>query len=164
MKKYLFLYLIAVVIFLFSFTKLIAEPEKNLVPADSTKEFTVRNATKAILYSAFIPGGGQVYNKEYVKAGVAFGLELTFLGSGIYYQVQREKAWDDYTQSDSQQDYDRYNDFHLKSQSMYWWFFAVKFLSVVDAYVDAKLFNYDKKKRQLELELGSSSISLNYKF
>jgi len=162
MKKIQIAFILITIIILLPYFNLKAE--QKVQSPDSTVEFTGKNATKAILYSAFIPGGGQFYNGKYIKAGATFGLELAFLGSGIYYQIKRENAWDDYIESGNQQDYYTYNDYHIKSQSMYWWFFAVKFVSVVDAYVDAKLFNYDKKKRQLELELEGNSISLNFRF
>ncbi|MBS3741263.1 MAG: hypothetical protein KGY75_06280 [Candidatus Cloacimonetes bacterium] len=162
MKKIQIAFILITIIILLPYFNLKAE--QKVQSPDSTVEFTGKNATKAILYSAFIPGGGQFYNEKYIKAGATFSLELAFLGSGIYYQIKRENAWDDYIESGNQQDYDTYNDYHIKSQSMYWWFFAVKFVSVVDAYVDAKLFNYDKKKRQLELELEANSISLNFRF
>lgn len=164
MKKDVILKATIAIILLLNCSGLMAENLQKNSTAEVTEKHTGRNATKAIIYSAIIPGGGQVYNNDYLKAGIAMGVELTFLGSGIYYQVQSNKAWDDYEESGNQQDYNQYNDYHLKSQSMYWWFFSVKFLSVVDAYVDAKLFNYDKKKRKLDLELGNNSISLNYKF
>jgi hypothetical protein len=36
------------------------------------------NPTHAMLYSAFIPGGGQIYNHAYVKAGIVIGIQATF--------------------------------------------------------------------------------------
>lgn len=164
MRKNYLLFLTFIFIFLASPLLLQAQPKTESAQADTLAEFTGRDATKAILYSAFIPGGGQFYNKKYVKSGIVLGLETVFLGTGIYYQIKREQAWDDYAQSGDQADYDHYNDYHIKSQSMYWWFFAVKFMSVLDAYVDAKLYNYNEKKRQLELRLETNSVSINYRF
>lgn len=149
---------------LFLAGSLLSQTNYQINNSDSTDSYTGKSGTKAIIYSALIPGGGQIYNDKYIKAGVAVGLEVLFLGSGIYYQVEGDKAWDKYEQTGDTTYYNEYSDYHLKSQSMLWWFFSVKFLSVLDAYVDAKLYNYDSKKRQLELELSGNSISLNYRF
>ncbi|MFA7017066.1 MAG: DUF5683 domain-containing protein, partial [Candidatus Cloacimonadaceae bacterium] len=42
------------------------------------------NPTRAMLYSALIPGGGQVYNKAYVKAGIVVGLQAWNVGRVFY--------------------------------------------------------------------------------
>lgn len=40
---------------------------------------------KAALYSALIPGGGQIYNKKWLKAPIVWGLEGTAIGMIAYY-------------------------------------------------------------------------------
>jgi len=164
MSKYLTFAILVLTINLLLTDALLSQTDYQINKNDTSDSFTGRSGTKAIIYSALIPGGGQIYNDRYIKAGIAIGLEALFLGSGIYYQIEGNKAWDKYEETGDDNFYNDYSDYHLKSQSMLWWFFSMKFLSVLDAYVDAKLFNYDSKKRQLELELSGSSISLNYRF
>ena len=129
----------------------------NLLFGKETKELSERNATKAMLYSLIIPGGGQFYNKKYAKSAVVFATEAIMIGSAIDYHIKMNDAWD----KGNQADYDKFYD---KRQNMYWWLGAIKFLSVVDAFVDAKLYNYDEKKKKIELRFKGNTVSLNYKF
>ncbi|MDR3327442.1 MAG: DUF5683 domain-containing protein [Prevotellaceae bacterium] len=51
---------------------------------DSTS-YMLRSPLKASLYSAVIPGLGQIYNKKYIKAPIALGLIGTGIGFVSYY-------------------------------------------------------------------------------
>ncbi|HOE91957.1 MAG TPA: DUF5683 domain-containing protein, partial [Candidatus Cloacimonadota bacterium] len=51
-----------------------------------------------------------------------------------------------------------------KRQSSYWWIGITTFLSITDAYVDAHLYNFDVKKKEVELRFSASSLTLSYKF
>jgi len=77
---------------------------------------------KAALYSAIIPGGGQIYNKRYWKAPIIWGLE----GYAIYHL----------TKSISKS---------ARSQKDLAWilFSAAHLLNVVEAFVDRHLINFD---------------------
>jgi len=67
------------------------------------KVTTRRNPGMAILWSALIPGGGQYYNKQYIKGAIFSALEvgglITFLVSGpsyyydYYYGYWYEDGW-----------------------------------------------------------------------
>ncbi|RKX71674.1 hypothetical protein DRP43_02285 [candidate division TA06 bacterium] len=123
-----------------------------------------RNATKAMLYSLFIPGGGQFYNKKYIKSAIGFTAESILFGFTLHYHIKMNDAYSKYEQSHSQLDYDKYSIFYEKQQSMLWWIGAMKFLSIVDAFVDAKLYNFNEKKKKVELRFEGNSVSLNYRF
>lgn len=123
-----------------------------------------RNSTKAMLLSTFLPGGGQFYNHKPLKASLYLTLESSLLGFGIYYSVKMNNAFDDYQQTQDETDYREYIDYNGKSQNLIWWFAAVKFISVVDAYVDAKLYNFDSEKRKIDLRFKKSGFSVSYKF
>ena len=132
---------------------------------DSRQEIlTERNATKAMLYSLLIPGGGQFYNKKYLKSAVEFTAESILIGFTLYYHTKMNNAFDKYEQTFNQEDYHNYSNLYEKRQSMLWWLSAIKFLSVIDSFVDAKLYNFNEKKKKIELKFEGNNISLSYRF
>ncbi len=124
---------------------------------------TGRSSTKALLWS-IIPGGGQIYNKQYVKAGIDILAESLLLGTAIQYHIEMNDAYSLYEQTHSQAYYNEYNYYYQQRQNMLWWWATVKLLAVLDAYVDAKLFNFNEKKKKLDLEFEGLGMSLRYNF
>jgi hypothetical protein len=130
-----------------------------------SEDIPKKNATKAMLYSLVIPGGGQFYNQKYLKAGIDFAAESILIGYTLHYHIKMNDAYDKYKQNPEMPNYyDEYSRYYEKRQSIFWWFGAVKFMSVVDAFVDAKIYNYEEKKRKIELRFGGDKVSLNYRF
>jgi TM2 domain-containing membrane protein YozV len=122
---------------------------------------------KATLWSAAIPGAGQFYNGSYIKAGVFFASEATFVGMAIYHNDQAQMyAGEARNTLPPQQDYylGLAQQYHDKRQSDYWWIGTTTFLSVVDAFVDASLYNFAVKKKEIHLKYDDRKISLEYKF
>lgn len=58
------------------------EPEYSASPASS------RNVVLALGMSAVVPGAGQVYNKQWVKAAVAVGIEAALIAGYFVYRAQ----------------------------------------------------------------------------
>ncbi|APD05790.1 hypothetical protein UJ101_00238 [Flavobacteriaceae bacterium UJ101] len=103
-------------LFLFSFSQEITDSiseketliveESSPIIAKDTIEFTgniakdieekFRSPQKAALYSAVLPGLGQIYNKKYLKAGAALALIGTGIGFTAYYQGQYQDFRDGY--------------------------------------------------------------------
>ena len=134
----------------------------NLIAED--KPFnTGRSSTKALLWS-IIPGGGQIYNKQYVKAGIDILAESLLLGTAIQYHIEMNDAYSLYEETHNQAYYDEYNYYYQQQQNMLWWWATVKLLAVLDAYVDAKLFNFNEKKKKLDLEFEGLGMTLRYNF
>ena len=142
------------------------------VPADSLKKeidqkIWVPNPTKATWLALVIPGGGQIYNRKYWKLPIFYGgfagcaYALTW-NSKMYkdYSTAYKDAMNGNMQSSSITDllppgykisetqlkellrkrkdtYRRYRDLSIFA------FIGVYLLSVVDAYVDAELSNFD---------------------
>lgn len=142
------------------------------VPADSLKKeidqkIWVPNPTKATWLALVIPGGGQIYNRKYWKlpifyggfAGCAYALTWnskmykdysTAYKDAMNGNMQSSSITDllppGYTVSESQlkellrkrkDTYRRYRDLSIFA------FIGVYLLSVIDAYVDAELSNFD---------------------
>lgn len=106
-----------------------------------------RTPTGALLRSAAFPGWGQFYNRKYIKGLVVMGGEGYCIVQAIRYWDLADQAYDRYSrQSDYYMrswyyyDYDFYKD----RRDLYLWLSGVSmFLSMIDAYVDAHLANFD---------------------
>ena len=94
-----------------------------------------KNPTGAMLRSIFFPGWGQYYNGKYLKALLVFGLEAGFIGAAVYYN---QRAHDDQESAEGRAFYaDQRN-------TNYWRTGLVILLSMLDAYVDAHLSDFDE--------------------
>jgi hypothetical protein len=97
-----------------------------------------------------LPGFGQIYNQSYWKAPVVWGLEYYF------YSVYRHQ---DKLYKESKAAYDttitsavpegsanarNIRDFYRNQRNLFGWYMVITYvLNVVDAYVDAALFNFE---------------------
>jgi len=126
------------------------------------------NPTHAMLYSAFIPGGGQIYNKAYVKAGVVIGVQAYLLGSVLYkdakVQDYKEKLQNESDAYLVQYYRDRRDEYRERRTSDIWWMGITAALSVLDAYVDAHLSDFDAEKEKLHLRFEGDTLQLQYHF
>lgn len=126
------------------------------------------NPTHAMLYSAFIPGGGQIYNKAYVKAGVVIGMQSYLIGTALYHDAKlddfKDKASsssDAYLKEHYRQRADEYKE---KRTSDIWWIGITAALSVIDAYVDAHLADFESQKNKLRLRFEDETLALQIRF
>jgi len=84
----------------------------------------------AVLRSAVLPGWGQVYTHQYIKAGVVFTVNAALLWTVLDY----DRQWND-TKNESFRD----------KRNQYMWYLGLAYiLTLVDAYVDASLFGFDE--------------------
>ncbi len=124
--------------------------------------------SEAMLYSTFIPGGGQVYNGAYAKAGLVIGLQAYLIGTTIH----NDSKMDDYrsraanaTDSYNFQYYtNRADEFEEKRTSGIWWIGITAALSMIDAYVDAHLADFEAKREKLHLQFQDDMLTLGYSF
>jgi len=83
----------------------------------------------AVLRSAVLPGWGQAYCRQYVKAGFTFSLDA-FLAYHIYWY---QKKW---TETNAK--------VYQGKRNLYTWYFSLAYLlTMMDAFVDAYLFKFD---------------------
>lgn len=89
---------------------------------DSTK---IKTPKKAALWS-ILPGGGQIYNGKYLKAGIIITLESL----AIWQSIENGKNYN----------IDNLNDTYLKDRNKYaWWAFFAHIYGLLDAVVDSHL-------------------------
>jgi hypothetical protein len=92
-----------------------------------------KSPTVAMIRSALLPGWGQWYNGQKWKALLVFGGEAALVGNAVYYNQRVAKS----TTDDERRFYRDVRGRFL------WWLLAVHLLNVLDAYVDAQLWDFD---------------------
>jgi hypothetical protein len=119
---------------------------------------------KAAALSLLIPGGGQFYNESYTKFGVVALAETSLLGYSLVSRIKAEDSYDEYLLSLTDTDYNKYVEYYSDSQNGLWWAGTLVFLSVIDAYVDAHLFDFEAKKRNIHLKFEENKMMLSWDF
>ena len=99
-----------------------------------------------------------------MKAGIDILAESLLIGTAINYRIKMNDAYSLYEQTHSQAHYDEYNYYYQQQQNMIWWWATVKLLALLDAYIDAKMYNFNEKKKKLDLEFEGLGMSLRYNF
>lgn len=124
--------------------------------------------TRAAIYSAVLPGGGQIYNQAYYKAGVVIGLQGYLLANAFYndhkaddYKALSAQASDTYSAELYRQSRKEYQQ---KRNSDIWWMGITMGLSVLDAWVDANLHDFDAQKNKVHLNFEDNKLQLEYRF
>lgn len=119
---------------------------------------------KAGLLSAVIPGGGQIYNKAYIKGSAIIIVEGLLLGYAIRNDDKAEKYYEEWKETESALSYYNYEKFYEKRDNDIWWLGIVIFLSTMDAVTDAYLHDFDYQKQKVRLKFEPKAISLEYRF
>jgi hypothetical protein len=140
-------------------------PEK--IDTASAKYFEDHSPQKAVIYSAILPGLGQVYNKKYWKVPIIYGgfyflayaLDLYhknymdykkgyahFIDSDsttLFYQ-QLDGIYLETTESNIKEQLSYYKDAYRRERDMtIIWMAGLYFLNIIDALVDAHFYDYD---------------------
>jgi len=121
---------------------------------------------KAVALSCIFPGGGQLYNGKYLKSGFIFAIEGSFIGLAAYHHLEAEKYYDRYrVNPDLNSDYYiEYKKYYERRQSDLFWIGTIIFLSAIDSYVDAHLFDFEEKKKKIHLKFEDNAVALVYNF
>jgi hypothetical protein len=99
-------------------------------PGELFSDTPVKSPWGAVARSAMLPGWGQLYNERYFKSVISFGICFDFARK-VYVYNQR------YQESGSPSD--------LERRVVNSWYLGLCYmLNMVDAYVDAYLYNFDK--------------------
>ena len=118
-------------------TLFVQDPEQIVVDAS-----TIKSPTGAMLRSLAVPGWGQFYNEKPLKGVVIAGGEIGLIANAILQNQWAQNATTPAAKA-----------FHRDNRGLsLWWLAGVMLYSVVDAYVDAHLYDFD----------SSTSLALNY--
>ena len=126
-----------------------------------------KNPVKAGLLSAVIPGAGQIYNEKYIKASTVVAIQAGLVGMTLYH----DKKMKDYkekvriSEGIAKIEYQvLYRDYYDKRQSYIFWVGASVFLSAIDAFVDAHLYDFNDKKNEVKLRFSEEKLTLSISF
>lgn len=110
--------------------------DSSRVPGDTTAiaPQSKKSPTAAVLRSLAIPGWGQYYNGQKIKAAIVLAAEIGEIGTAIYWDRQAKKT------SDPEAKF-IYQDY--RNQAL-WFLAGTIVLSMLDAYVDAHLADFDE--------------------
>lgn len=128
---------------------------------------TGKNPVKASLFSLLLPGGGQYYNESKIKSALFFSTETYFTAKLIYDHNKMNDYYDKALSTIGEEhqenawNYDRY---YAKRQNDLWWLGGIAFMSVIDAFIDAHLYNFDEEKRKIHLRFENKKVSVSYSF
>ena len=117
-----------------------------------------KSPTGAILRSAVIPGWGQIYNESYWKAPIVWGA----LGWFVYGWIESNNDYkfyrDKYLVSGLDSDLN-VREFYKDQRDLFAVYIGLTyFLNIIDAYVDAHLFDFD-----VVMDKNISQKQLNFK-
>lgn len=141
------------------FTITIGRSQEKTIPDNKIKTYQgkpyVHSPHKATIYSALVPGLGQVYNKKYWKLPIIYGATGIFIYAfdfnndqynkyrTAYVRMKNEEitSFEGYTDASTllriKDSYQRNRDLNVIVLA------AIYMLNIVDATVDAHLFDYD---------------------
>ncbi len=115
----------------------------------ASRPVKTKNPTGALLRSLVLPGWGQLYNEQYIKSALVVAAEGLLVAGAV---VEHRRAEDDHdiyqdlSQSDAVREaaWNRYSRRIDKRNTYLWYYAGFKFLSIIDAYVDAHLYRFDE--------------------
>jgi hypothetical protein len=117
-----------------------------------------QNPTVALFKSMFVPGLGQIGNRQYIKAGIVIGLETWFITSAVKHGRDASDFRDQFNQSSDINErnvlYNSYLDSKDQRNKFTWFAVIVTFISMFDAYSDAHLSGFPKDEEDRANDLG----------
>lgn len=101
-----------------------------------------------MLFSAIVPGGGQVYNRSYWKVPVVLGFGVYFvsewLSNNRRYLDYRDQYSATLAQASPNDNLRRVRDFYRDQRDAFAWYYLILYvINIADAYVDASLYDFN---------------------
>ena len=119
----------------------------------------------AVLLSAILPGLGQIYNESYIKAPIIWGIEGSLLAAWIFNNDRYKKYGNFFIQPPDlglKEQYRDTRDFYRDQRDLVTIYMSLVYLlNLVDAYVDAHLFDFTVKE---DLYTGTPMLGVKLKF
>lgn len=134
-------------------------PKKSSTLSDSLLIPPKKSPFGALVRSVAFPGWGQFYNKQPLKGSLVFATETTLLIAVAVEWKRRDEHLKVFNElpldsPDKAWEFELYQ-FHRDNRNLFIWSLAgVVFYSMLDAYVDAHLFNFKQEKiKEIDLSL-----------
>lgn len=138
----------------------------------------------ALIRSAIIPGWGQLYVKKPFKAAMFISLEAyhiyrTIEYNSIYQYVKDTKesvgvvVWNSLSETEKKEQVKNVTGYDLslntwrpreKRNKYAWWCFGIYIIGMLDAYVDAHLYNFPSDNIELAMDPQAKSVGINISF
>lgn len=122
-----------------------------------------------MLFSAVVPGAGQAYNESYWKVPIVLGFGAYF----SYHWLDNHRLYRDYRDLYQQslasgtpnENYRRVREFYKDQRDTFTWYLAILYvLNVVDAYVDASLYDFDVGDDLAVRALPRGGLQVQFRF
>jgi len=128
---------------------LFSQQDTTLTEETDTAFIMQKSPWLAVLQSAVVPGLGQIYNESYIKAPIIWGIAGSLVYGWIYNDDLYKKGKILYIQNPTE-NYKLYRDFYRDQRDLFTIYMGlVYFLNLVDAYVDAQLFDFNVEENFL---------------
>ncbi len=139
-----------------------------LVTLASLTALEISRPYRAGAYSLILPGGGQIYNKAYVKAGIVIGVQGYLIGTALHHNAKKKDFQSLANQTANPFDQQYYqlqaDDYADRLRSDYWWMGITTALSVIDAWIDAHLVDFEAEKERIHLHFEDGQVGLQFRF
>lgn len=129
-----------------------------------SEEQVAKSPWIAGLLSLTVPGGGQLYNGSWAKFGTAVAIEGTLISMVLYHNKKSNDYYNKYENTLDENYYTKYNNNYYKKQNDLWWLGITVFISTLDAFVDAHLYNFEMEKKKIHLMFDGEILSFRYNF
>ena len=140
-------------------------------PRKKGRQFRMKKSPAiAVLLSAVVPGAGQLYNQSYWKTPIIWGL-VGYFGYEYFRQNNLYKDYRDlYSQSqleippEGNLSYKSLREFYRDQRNDFVWYFTIVYvINLIDAYIDAHLFDFDVREEKLT-RFGDADKTYRLKF
>jgi len=124
-----------------------------------TLKIEQKSPWNAVVKSTILPGLGQIYNESYWKVPVIWGL-ISWFGYNWWQNDKQYKEYRNLYQLSIEQGqenflYKRIREFYRDQRDLFAIYLGLTyFLNIVDAYVDANLFNFELLTKNNEIKLN----------
>jgi len=119
---------------------------------------------KSAMLSLFVPGGGQFYNKKYVKSAFVAVGEIYLISITSYHINRQNHYLDLYKNTQSPTAYQNFVFHYERKQSDVFWLGLYLVLSATDAFVDSHLSDFEKEKKRVHLIFDNKLVGVSYEF
>ena len=156
-------HIVKVLFFIFILTlTLSAQTDSSITDQDTDTVFVMsKSPWLAVGLSAVLPGAGQIYNESYWKAPVIWGISAWLIYNWVDLNDNYKYYGDLYTQTGNEY-YKELRSSYRDERDLFTIYMVLTYvLNLVDAYVDAHLFDFTVEE---DFKISQPRLSFRYHF